>query len=234
MTAKLYPASYPNTRMRRARTHSWSRAMVRENMVTPANFIWPLFVTSGHNVEDPIDSLPGVSRWSVDHIVKQAKDAVSLGIPCIALFPHTPPEKRSENGEEASNPDNLICRAIKAVKDSCGNDIGILTDAALDPYTSHGQDGIIDANGYVLNDETISALVDQSINQAQAGADIIGPSDMMDGRVGTIRKALEMNEFPNVQIMAYSAKYASAFYGPFRDAVGSCLLYTSPSPRDRG
>ncbi|MXO48029.1 porphobilinogen synthase [Erythrobacter vulgaris] len=214
-------AAYPATRLRRTRAHRWSRAMHRETVLTAEDLIWPLFVTSGAGVEEPVGSLPGVSRWSVDGIAKRAKEAVDLGIPCVALFPNTPAEKRSEKGDEAFNPDNLMCRAIKAVRDACGNDIGILTDVALDPYTSHGQDGLVDAEGYVLNDETVAVLVDQAVNQAAAGADIIAPSDMMDGRVKAIRMALEMEGHPNVQIMAYSAKYASAFYGPFRDAVGS-------------
>jgi porphobilinogen synthase len=154
----------------------------------------------------------------------RAAEAIDLGIPCIALFPNTQPERRSEDGEEALNPDNLMCRAIRAIKQAHGDAIGILTDVALDPYTSHGQDGLIDDSGYVLNDETVAVLVDQAINQANAGADIIAPSDMMDGRIGAIRKALEMNGHPNVQIMSYAAKYASAFYGPFRDAVGSSGL----------
>ena len=195
--------------------------MHRETVLTPADLIWPLFVTDGSGVEEPVASLPGVSRWSVDHIAKRAKEAVDLGIPCIALFPNTQPDRRSDDGAEALNPDNLMCRAIKAVRDACGNDIGILTDVALDPYTSHGQDGLLDEAGYVVNDDTVAVLVDQSVNQAAAGADIIAPSDMMDGRVKAIRMALEMNQHPNVQIMAYAAKYASAFYGPFRDAVGS-------------
>ncbi len=195
--------------------------MHRETMLTPADLIWPLFVTSGQGVEEPIASLPGVSRWSVDGIVARAKEAIDLGIPCIALFPNTQPDRRSDDGAEALNPDNLMCRAIKAVRDACGNDIGILTDVALDPYTSHGQDGLLDEAGYVVNDDTVAVLVDQAVNQAAAGADIIAPSDMMDGRVKAIRMALEMNQHPNVQIMAYAAKYASAFYGPFRDAVGS-------------
>ena len=180
-----------------------------------------MFVTEGEGVEDPIGSLPGVSRWSVDGIVKQAKEAVGLGIPVVALFPNTQPDRRSEDGAEAHNPDNLMCRAIRAIKDACGDDIGVLTDVALDPYTSHGQDGLIDDEGYVLNDDTVAVLVDQALNQATAGADIIAPSDMMDGRIHAIRMALEMNAHPNVQIMSYAAKYASAFYGPFRDAVGS-------------
>lgn len=198
--------------------------MHREVLVTPADLIWPLFVTEGQGVEDPIGSLPGVSRWSVDGIVARAKEAVSLGIPCLALFPNTQADRRSENGAEALNPDNLMCRAIRAIKQACGDDIGVLTDVALDPYTSHGQDGLIDAAGYVLNDATVEALVGQSLNQAAAGADIIAPSDMMDGRIGAIRDALEGAGHVNVQIMSYAAKYASAFYGPFRDAVGSSGL----------
>ena len=213
--------SYPNTRLRRTRAHAWSRAMHRETALTPADLIWPLFVTSGSGVEEPIKSLPGVSRWSVDGIVARAKEAVDLGIPCIALFPNTPSDQRSEDGAAAYDPDNLMCRAIRAVRDACGNDIGILTDVALDPYTSHGQDGLIDAQGYVTNYDTVAVLVDQALNQAEAGADIVAPSDMMDGRVRAIRMALEMGGHPNVQIMSYAAKYASAFYGPFRDAVGS-------------
>jgi porphobilinogen synthase len=195
--------------------------MVRENTLTSADLIWPLFVTDGEGAESPVASLPGVSRWSVDLIVERAAEAIALGIPCIALFPHTQADRRSDDGEEALNPDNLMCRAIRAIKSEHGGRIGILTDVALDPYTSHGQDGLVNADGYVLNDETVGVLVDQAVNQARAGADIIAPSDMMDGRIGIIRRALEMNEFPNVQIMSYAAKYASAFYGPFRDAVGS-------------
>ncbi len=195
--------------------------MVRENTLTSADLIWPLFVTGGECIEEPIASLPGVSRWSVDLIVARAQEAIDLGIPCIALFPNTQADRRSDDGEEAMNPDNLMCRAIRAIKAAHGGKIGVLTDVALDPYTSHGQDGLIDDDGYVLNDETVGVLVDQAVNQARAGADIIAPSDMMDGRIGIIRRALEMNEFPNVQIMSYAAKYASAFYGPFRDAVGS-------------
>ena len=195
--------------------------MVRENTVSSSDLIWPLFITEGKGVEEPVASLPGVSRWSVDGIVARAAEAIDLGVPCIALFPNTQPDRRSDDGAEALNPDNLICRAIKAVKDAHGDRIGVLTDVALDPYTSHGQDGLLDDKGYVLNDETVAILVDQAANQAEAGADIIAPSDMMDGRVGAIRRALEMREYHNVQIMAYAAKYASAFYGPFRDAVGS-------------
>lgn len=213
--------SYPNTRLRRTRASAWSRAMFRETVLTPADLIWPLFVTDGAGVEDSVASLPGVSRWSVDNIAARAREAVELGIPCIALFPNTPAELRSETGDEALNPDNLMCRAIRAVRDACGEDVGILTDVALDPYTTHGQDGLVNRNGYVVNDDTVAVLVDQALNQAEAGADIIAPSDMMDGRVKAIRMALEMGGHHNVQIMSYAAKYASAFYGPFRDAVGS-------------
>jgi len=214
-------ASYPQARLRRTRATAWSRALHREVLITPADLIWPLFVTDGSGVEQPIASLPGVSRWSVDGIVARAREAVNLGIPCLALFPHTQPERRSDDGAEALNPDNLMCRAIRAIRDACGDDIGILTDVALDPYTSHGQDGLVNAAGYVENDATVDVLVGQSLNQAAAGADIIAPSDMMDGRIGAIRDALERDGHVNVQIMSYAAKYASAFYGPFRDAVGS-------------
>jgi porphobilinogen synthase len=207
--------------LRRPRATAWSRALHRESVLTPADLIWPLFVTEGTGVEAPIASLPGVSRWSVDGIVARAKEAAELGIPCLALFPNTQPERRSPDGREALNPDNLMCRAIRAIRDALGDGIGVLTDVALDPYTSHGQDGLIDAQGYVLNDATSEVLVGQALVQAEAGADIIAPSDMMDGRIGTIRTALEAGGHPNVQIMAYAAKYASAFYGPFRDAVGS-------------
>lgn len=214
-------SSYPALRMRRTRATAWSRAMHRESVLTPADFIWPLFVTEGNGVEDPIVSLPGVSRWSVDGIVDRAREAIELGIPCVALFPHTQPERRSADGREALNPDNLMCRAIRAIRDAVGDGIGILTDVALDPYTDHGQDGLLDDSGYVLNDATVEVLAAQSLNQAAAGADIIAPSDMMDGRIGAIRGALEQAGHSNVQIMSYAAKYASAFYGPFRDAVGS-------------
>mgnify|MGYP002150787442 FL=1 len=187
--------------------------MFAEHRLHPSDLIWPLFVTEGAGVEEPIGSLPGVSRWSVDLIVARAREAVDLGIPCLALFPNTQPERRSENGEEALNPDNLMCRAIRAIKQACGDEIGVLTDVALDPYTSHGQDGLVDASGYVLNDATVEVLVGQALNQAAAGADVIAPSDMMDGRIGAIREALEGAGHSNVQIMSYAAKYASAFYG---------------------
>ena len=214
---------YPALRLRRTRFAAWSRALVSETYLAPQHLIWPLFVTSGQGVEEPIASLPGVSRWSVDGIVDRAKEARDLGIGCIALFPNTPRDLRTEGGEEALNPDNLMCQAIRAVKATVP-DIGILTDVALDPYTAHGHDGLVDDRGYVLNDHTSDVLVAQALNQAAAGADIIAPSDMMDGRIGAIRDALEDTGHHNVQIMAYAAKYASAFYGPFRDAVGSSGL----------
>ena len=194
--------------------------MLAEHVLTPADLIWPLFVAEGRQVEEPIATLPGVSRRTVDRLAERAREARDLGIPCIALFPNTPRELRSERGEEALNPDNLMCRAIRAIKDAVP-DIGILTDVALDPYTAHGHDGLIDDAGYVLNDETTEQLVGQALVQARAGADIVAPSDMMDGRVGAIRTALEADGHRNVAIMAYAAKYASVFYGPFRDAVGS-------------
>ena len=212
---------FPDTRLRRTRATAWSRALHRETQLTSADLIWPLFITEGSGVEEPIASLPGVSRWSVDGIVARAKEAVALGIPCVALFPNTQADRRSDDGAEALNPDNLMCRAIRAIRDECGASIGILTDVALDPYTAHGQDGLLDDAGYVVNDATVEMLVGQALNQAAAGADIIAPSDMMDGRIGAIRAALEESGYANVQIMSYAAKYASAFYGPFRDAVGS-------------
>ena len=216
-------AQYPALRLRRTRASAWSRALVAETSLAPAHLIWPLFVTSGQGVEEPIGSLPGVSRWSVDGIVARAKEARDLGICVVALFPNTPRELRTDDGREALNPDNLMCRAIRAIKDAVP-EIGVLTDVALDPYTAHGHDGLVDGAGYVLNDETSKVLVDQALNQAAAGADIIAPSDMMDGRIGAIRAVLEGAGHVNVQIMSYAAKYASAFYGPFRDAVGSSGL----------
>lgn len=195
--------------------------MVRETHLSPANLIWPLFVCAGSNAEEPVASLPDVSRWSVDLLVERAREAADAGIPCLALFPYTEADRRSDDGRESLNPDNLMCRATAAIKDALGDAIGVLTDVALDPYTSHGQDGLLSNAGYVLNDETVAVLVGQALNQARAGADIIAPSDMMDGRIGAIRRALEAEGFGHVQIMSYAAKYASAFYGPFRDAVGS-------------
>lgn len=212
-------SSFPNTRLRRTRSSEWSRRMVRENMISVDDLIWPVFVIEGKGEESAIPSMPGVSRLSIDLAIRQAQKAKALGIPCIALFPGTPTEKRSERGDEALNSDNLINSAMRAVKDAVP-DIGLLADVALDPYTSHGQDGLVQ-DGIILNDETVGILVQQAVLQAKSGADIIAPSDMMDGRVGAIRTELDKAGFEHVQIMAYSAKYASSFYGPFRDAVGS-------------
>ena len=194
--------------------------MLAEHVLTPADLIWPLFIADGKGGEEPIATLPGISRWTVDRVADRAREARDLGIPCVALFPNTPRKLRSERGEEALNPDNLMCRAIRTIKEAVP-EVGILTDVALDPYTAHGHDGLVDDAGYVLNDETTEQLVGQALVQARAGADIVAPSDMMDGRVGAIRTALEADGHRNVAIMAYAAKYASAFYGPFRDAVGS-------------
>ena len=212
-------SSYPAVRLRRTRAAAWSRRLHAETVLTPADLIWPLFIADG-DAEEPIASLPGVSRWPIEAIVARAREARDLGISCIALFPNTPAGLRTDDGREALNPDNLMCRAIRALKDAVP-EIGVLTDVALDPYTTHGHDGLVDAAGYVVNDATAAVLVGQALNQAAAGADIIAPSDMMDGRVGLIRAALEADGHHNVQIMSYAAKYASGFYGPFRDAVGS-------------
>ena len=214
-------ANFPATRLRRTRSADWSRRLHRETTLSPADLIWPLFVIEGEGAEQPVASLPGVSRWSVDLLLERVADAIALGIPAIALFPNTPPDRRSDEAEEAWNPDNLICRALRAIRERFGDGIGVVCDVALDPYTSHGHDGLLDESGYVANDATLDALVKQSLNQAAAGADVIAPSDMMDGRVRAIRQALEDAGHTNVQIMSYAAKYASAFYGPFRDAVGS-------------
>jgi porphobilinogen synthase len=214
-------SGFPLTRLRRSRSADWSRRMVQEHRLTPSDLIWPLFIVEGQQERQAIASMPGVERLSVDLIVEAAKQARDLGIPCLALFPNTPPQLRSDDGKEALNPNNLTCRAIRAVK-AAVPDIGVLTDVALDPYTSHGHDGLLSEDNRILNDESVDMLALQALVQAQAGADIIAPSDMMDGRVGAIREILETNGFYDVQIMAYAAKYASAFYGPFRDAVGSC------------
>ena len=194
--------------------------MLAENRLHPSDLIWPLFICDGRDCEEPIAALPGVSRWSVDRLGAKAREAAALGIPCIALFPNTPENLRTDRAEEALNRDNLISRGIRAIKDAVP-DIGVLTDVALDPYTSHGHDGMIDRLGNVINDDTVEILVQQALVQAEAGADVVAPSDMMDGRVGAIRSALEQAGHQNVAIMAYAAKYASAFYGPFREAVGS-------------
>ncbi len=206
-------------RMRRNRQHDWQRRMVREHVLTSTDLIWPQFVMDGQNARQPVPSMPGVDRLSVDQVAREAERAAKLNIPCIALFPYTDPALRDETGSEALNPDNLVCRAIRAIKKEVP-DLGVLCDVALDPFTSHGHDGLL-RDGVILNDETVAVLVKQALVQAEAGCDIIAPSDMMDGRIGAIRKGLDAANFTGVSIMSYAAKYASAFYGPFRDAVGS-------------
>ena len=210
--------------MRRLRRHDWSRRLVAESQLSAADFIWPLFVIDGQNRREKVATMPGVERLSVDLIAGAAEEAARLGIPVIALFPNTDPSLKSDDGREALNANNLVCRAVRAIKNAVP-EIGVLCDVALDPYTSHGHDGIL-VDDYVANDESVELLVRQALVQAEAGCDIIAPSDMMDGRVGAIRAALEENGFRNTLIMAYAAKYASAFYGPFRDAVGSVKALT--------
>jgi len=231
-SARLRPLEAPaqstpldlTTRMRRNRKSEWARRMVRENVLTADDLIWPLFVVAGKNTRVPVASMPGVERLSVDQAVREAVRAAELEIPCLALFPYTDPGLRDERGSEALNPENLVCQAIRAIKKEVP-DIGILCDVALDPYTSHGHDGLMRGNK-IVNDETVEVLVKQVLVETQAGCDIIAPSDMMDGRVGAIRAALDAAGYTDVQIMAYAAKYASAFYGPFRDAVGSSKTLT--------
>jgi len=212
--------AFPATRLRRLRAQDFSRRLVREHQLSVDDLIYPVFVLEGQNQCQPVASMPGVDRLSIDLLVTRAKEWVELGIPMLALFPVTPPALKSELAEEAFNPEGLTQRAVRALKAAYPG-LGIMTDVALDPFTSHGQDGIIDEQGYVLNDLTTSVLVKQALSHAQAGADVIAPSDMMDGRIGAIRQALEQASYVNTLIMAYSAKYASSFYGPFRDAVGS-------------
>jgi porphobilinogen synthase len=212
------------TRMRRNRRAEWARRMVRENVLTTDDLIWPLFIVDGRDTRVPVASMPGVERLTVDQAVREAERAAKLAIPCLALFPYTDPALRNADGTEALNADNLVCRAIRAIKQAVP-EIGILCDVALDPYTSHGHDGLL-RDGVIVNDETVGVLVKQALVEAEAGCDIIAPSDMMDGRVGAIRAALDAAGFTDVQIMAYAAKYASAFYGPFRDAVGSNATLT--------
>jgi len=211
--------AFPRTRLRRNRRDAWSRALVRENRLDASDLIWPVFVTEGRAQRVPIASMPGVARLSIDELVKDARRAAKLGIPAIALFPQTPAERKSEGGEEAWNPDNLVCRAVRAVKARVP-EIGVMCDVALDPFTTHGHDGLLEGDR-VANDPTVAALVRQSLTQAEAGCDVIAPSDMMDGRIGAIRDALDAGGFQHVRIMSYAAKYASAFYGPFRDAIGA-------------
>ena len=218
-SASLSAGAYPAVRMRRNRRAPWSRRLVAETTLSAADLVWPMFVIEGTGEREAIASMPGVERRSVDLIVAAAREAEALGIPAIALFPNTDVAKRTDDAREAFNPDNLVCRATRAVKDS-GGDVGVILDVALDPYTSHGHDGLL-IDGAIANDATIEALVRQSLVQAAAGADVLAPSDMMDGRIGAIRTALEAKGRHDTQIMSYAAKYASAFYGPFRDAVGS-------------
>ena len=211
---------FPTVRMRRNRRHRWTREMVAEQHLTAKDFIWPVFVHGGPEPEVPVPSMPGVVRYSLDAVVDAVGHAVELGIPAIAIFPATDPSKKTPLAEEALNPDNLVCQALRSLKQAFGNDVGLLADVALDPYSSHGQDGLV-RDGYVANDETLDVLCRQAVVQAEAGCDIAAPSDMMDGRIGAIRAALDADGRDDVMIMAYAAKYASAFYGPFRDAVGS-------------
>jgi porphobilinogen synthase len=212
--------AYPAIRLRRMRKDPFSRALMRENTITAADLIYPVFILDGANQRQQVGSMPGVERVSVDLLLEVAADCVQLGIPALALFPVLDASLKTPDGAEAANPDGLVPRAVRALK-SRFPELGIICDVALDPFTTHGQDGLIDANGYVLNDETIAMLVRQALTQAEAGVDVVAPSDMMDGRIGAIRAALEDKGFVHTRIMAYSAKYASAFYGPFRDAVGS-------------
>ena len=213
------PGRYPAIRLRRNRAHDWSRRLVAENTLSPDDLILPVFVIDGHNRRDPVAAMPGVERLSIDLLVPLARQAQSLGIPALALFPNIDPALKTADAREAFNPDNLVCRAVKAIKDACP-EIGLITDVALDPFNSDGQDGIVVA-GEILNDETNEVLSRQALNQARAGSDVVAPSDMMDGRIGLIREALDKEGFYRTQIMSYAAKYASAYYGPFRDAVGS-------------
>ena len=211
---------FPETRLRRLRAADWSRRLVRENHLSVDDLIYPVFVHEGQRKTEAVQSMPGVERKSVDLLVEEALEVESLGIPLIALFPVIPQEKKTLEGEEAFNPEGLTQAAVRAIKQACPN-LGVMTDVALDPYTSHGQDGILDGQGYIDNDITLDTLVKQAMSQAEAGVDVVAPSDMMDGRIGAIRKALEDGGHANTRILAYSAKYASAYYGPFRDAVGS-------------
>lgn len=216
----ITPRAYPVSRLRRNRVSDFSRRMVRENVLTPDNLIYPVFVLEGEGQREPVASMPGIERLSIDLLVEQAAELVELGIPAIALFPVVAAEQKNLSGSGAWDSDGLAQRAVRALK-KAWPELGVITDVALDPFTTHGQDGIIDHNGYVLNDVTVEALVNQAVSHADAGADIVAPSDMMDGRIGAIREALESAGHVNTQILAYSAKYASSYYGPFRDAVGS-------------
>src|SRR5688572_21606076 len=216
----LQTGEFPRTRLRRMRYSDFSRRLMRETSLSPDNLIYPMFVIEGQSRRQAVDSMPGIERVSVDELVREAESLVELGIPALALFPVTDPAAKSNDGKEAWNPEGLAQRAVRAVKKAVP-ELGVITDVALDPYTSHGQDGITDASGYVVNDITVEALVKQALSHAEAGADVVAPSDMMDGRIGAIREALELAGHINTRILAYSAKYASNYYGPFRDAVGS-------------
>lgn len=220
MPKKDFNRRFPVTRMRRMRKHDFSRRLMRETAFSPDDLIYPVFVIEGKSERQAVPSMPGIERLSIDELTKEAKELEKLSIPAIALFPVPDSACKTDDGSEAFNPDGLVQRAIKTIKDS-NPDLGIITDVALDPYTTHGQDGVIDESGYVLNDATVEILVKQALSHAAAGADIVAPSDMMDGRIGAIREILELNGFINTRILAYSAKYASGYYGPFRDAVGS-------------
>jgi porphobilinogen synthase len=213
-------APFPRTRLRRNRRDAWSRRLVAETRLEAADLIWPVFVLDGRNRREQVPSMPGVERLSIDRLLPLLQEAAALGVPAVALFPVTSPELKTADGAEATNPGNLMCRAVQAVKASIP-ELGVVCDVALDPYTTHGQDGLIDDEGYVLNDETLAVLVQQALVQAEAGCDVIAPSDMMDGRIGVIRKALDEAGLQHTRIMSYAAKYASGFYGPFRDALGS-------------
>ncbi len=215
-----YTGRFPSARPRRNRHDDWTRRLVAEHALTPDDLIWPIFVREGVDATEPVASMPGVERLTIDRAVRAAEEAVALGIPAIALFPVTPSELKDEDGTESGNPQNLMCRAARAIKAAVGDAIGLIGDVALDPYTSHGHDGVI-RDGYVANDESVAILCKQALVQAEAGIDVIAPSDMMDGRVGAIRTALDQAGLIHTRIMSYAAKYASAFYGPFRDAVGS-------------
>jgi len=218
--SNMTSGGFPHVRMRRNRTDEWVRRMVREKTLTTDDLIWPIFVTEGNNVRVPVASMPGVDRLSVDLCVQAAIQARDLGIPAIAVFPNTNPDIKTSCAKEALNSDNLVCTAVRAIKEKLGNELGVICDVALDPYNSDGHDGLVNG-GEILNDETVEILCQQSVIQARAGCDIIAPSDMMDGRIKAIREALDSAGFQNVKILSYAAKYASAFYGPFRDAVGS-------------
>jgi len=211
---------FPNVRMRRMRRDDFSRRLMRESQLSVDDLIYPMFVLEGSSQREAIPSMPGVERLSIDELLKEARELVDLGVPAIALFPVTPLDIKTEDAREAFNPDGLAQRAVREIK-TAFPELGVITDVALDPFTTHGQDGLIDASGYVMNDETVEVLVKQAVSHAQAGADVVAPSDMMDGRIGAIREALEANGHIHTRILAYSAKYASSFYGPFRDAVGS-------------